>query len=213
MTVCPACGAANDGGRFCRQCGGALAPPDASVDDPTTVHLPTAPVDVPPPPPLVPEEATPIAPPVATSPPPPPPPPPPAPPAPAPMLGDPHALGPAVARLGNGARRAGRVALGICSALLEDGEVVECLVVGKVNELDGVAVLTDRRVLLHNDRQWAVDQVSMPVDAGLSVQGLAERGVATLTFVRDGVAAPITRVPDVALAQELAQRVRARAAS
>jgi hypothetical protein len=96
--------------------------------------------------------------------------------------------------------------------LLEEGELVESLIVGKVNELDGVAVLTDRRLLLHNDRQWAVDQLSMPLDAGLTVQGLAEGGTATLTFVRENVAVPVSRIGDVNLAQEFAQRVRARAA-
>jgi len=116
-----------------------------------------------------------------------------------------------VARLGNSARKASRVALGITSVLLEEGELVECLVAGKVNELDGVAVLTDRRLLLHNDRQWAVDQLSLPVDAALGVQGLADGGTATLTFTREAIAVPVSRIADVPLAQELAQRVRARA--
>jgi hypothetical protein len=133
--------------------------------------------------------------------------------APVALPGDPHALGPAVGRLGNGAKKAGRTALGITSVLLEEGELVECVVVGKVNELDGVAVLTDRRLLLHNDRQWAIDQLSMPLDAGVQVQGLAEGSTATLTFVREGIAVPVSKIGDVALAQELAQRVRARAAA
>ena len=132
---------------------------------------------------------------------------------PVPLPGDPHAMGPAVARLGSGAKKAGKVALGMTSVLLQEGELVECLIVGKVNELDGVAVLTDRRLLVHNDRQWAVDQMSMPLDAGLTVQGVAEGGTATLTFVREGIGVPVSKVGDVALAQELAARVRTRAAA
>lgn len=165
-------------------------------------------------PPVVPSPAPtpPPAPAVPTSPPAPAAPAPTPPAAPAPLPGDPHALGPAVARLGNGAKKAGRTALGITSVLLEQGELVECLVVGKVNELDGVAVLTDRRLLLHNDRQWAVDQLSMPLDTALQVQGLAEGNTATLTFVRENIGVPVARIADVPLAQELAQRVRARAA-
>jgi hypothetical protein len=122
-------------------------------------------------------------------------------------------MGPAVARVGNAAKKAGKVALGITSALLQEGELVESLIVGKVNELDGVAVLTDRRLLVHNDRQWQIDQLSMPLDAALTVQGIAEGGTATLTFVREGIGVPVAKVGDVALAQEFAARVRTRVAT
>jgi hypothetical protein len=67
-------------------------------------------------------------------------------------------------------------------------------------------------VLIHNDRQWAVDQVSFPVDAALTVQGLADGGTATVTFTRENIAVPVSRIADVNLAQELAQRIRTRVA-
>lgn len=131
-------------------------------------------------------------------------------PAPVVAMTDPHELGMAVARLSNSARKAGRAALAVASVLLEAGELVECVVQGKVNDLDGVAVLTDRRILVLNDRQWQPDQISFAYDAALGVQGIAEGGSATLTLQRDGVMARIVRIGDVPLAQEAAQRIRAR---
>ena len=132
---------------------------------------------------------------------------------PMPTAVDPHGIGMAVARLGNSAKKAGKVSLGIASVLLEPGELVECIIAGKVNDLDGLGVLTDRRLLILNDRQFQPDTLSFVVDAQLYVQGIAEGTTATLTFQREGQVAQVARVADVTLAQELAQRVRARAAA
>jgi hypothetical protein len=134
-------------------------------------------------------------------------------PPPQPLPQDPHAIGVPAGRLGNASKRSGRTALGLASVLLEPGEVVECLVVGQVNELDGVCLLTDRRVYILNDRTWLPDQVSFPLDASLYVQGEAAGKAANLTFHRAGVVVPVTKIGDVALAQELAQRIRARVAA
>jgi hypothetical protein len=123
---------------------------------------------------------------------------------------DPHAIGQAAGRLGNSAKKAGRTALGLASVLLEEGEVVECVVVGQVNAVDGACLLTNRRVLVLNDRAWLPDQVSFPVDAALYVQGEAAGKAASLTFHRQGVVVQVGRIGDVALAQEFAQRVRGR---
>jgi hypothetical protein len=121
-------------------------------------------------------------------------------------------MGGAAGRLGNAAKRSGRTALGLAAVLLQEGELVECVVVGQVNGLDGACLLTDRRVFILNDRVWLPDQISFPLDPALTVQGEAAGKTATLTFSREGVIAQVAKIGDVALAQELAQRVRARAA-
>ena len=125
---------------------------------------------------------------------------------------DPHGLGLAASRLSKGHAKAAKTALGIASVLLEDGEVVECVVGGKVNELDGLVCLTNRRLLVMNDRLWLPDQLSLPVDAAMTVRGEAAGTTATITIQREAHAAVLTKVSDVQLAQELAQRIRGRAA-
>ena len=149
-----------------------------------------------------------MAPPIPTA----PPMPPPVPAAPQPLPQDPHAVGQAAVRLGNAARKSGRTALGLASVMLQDGELVQGLVVGQVNELDGACLLTDRRVFILNDRAWVPDQISFPLDGSLYVHGEAAGKAAALTFHREGVVVQVGRIVDVALAQELAQRIRARAA-
>jgi hypothetical protein len=124
---------------------------------------------------------------------------------------DPNGLGAAASRLSRGSAKNARTALGLASVLLEDGEVVECVVAGKVNELDGLVCLTNRRLFVLNDRQWVPDQLSLPVDAAMSVRGEVAGSAASITIQREAHAAVITRIGDLPLAQELAQRIRARA--
>lgn len=136
----------------------------------------------------------------------------PAPPPPAPTVDDPHALAPAVARLTNSARKSARVALAIVSATLDDGEVVVFLVAGEVDGLPGIAVLTTNRLVLVNERQWRPDRIEFALDSSLTVRGEAAGADATLTIEHAGRTAVIAKIGDVPLAQEMAQRIRARAA-
>ena len=197
--ACSACGATiSEGVRFCTSCG---APQEAAVPPP------------PPPPPSAASSA-----PSASAPPPPAAPAPPLPPPPAaaptiPTSVDPHAFGPAAARLANSARKSARVALAIASSLLDEGELVECVVTGHVLEHDGVAVLTNRRVLVVNDREWKPEVLSFRIDSSLTVRGEAAGSEATLTVQREAQLAVIARIADVPLAQDMAQRLRGRAAA
>lgn len=129
-----------------------------------------------------------------------------------PAPSDPHAIGMALGRLSNAAKKSSKVTLGILSVVLEPGELVECLVAGKVHDLDGLLVLTNSRLLVLNDRPFEPDLLSIPVDAALTVRGEAAGNTATLTVQREQVYAQLTRAADVQLAQELAQRIRGRAA-
>jgi hypothetical protein len=135
--------------------------------------------------------------------------PPPLPPPPVPGPGDPHALGAAAGRLSGGARKAGRVALAVAATALDADEAVLTVVQGRVREIPGVAVVTPRRVLLANEREWAPEVISLPVTATLTVQGWQDEKVAALVFTDGETSETIDRIGDRPLAMELAQRIRA----
>jgi hypothetical protein len=123
---------------------------------------------------------------------------------------DPNGLGAAIGRLGSGARKTSKVAVAIAGALLDDGEVVEAAVAGRVEGNGAVLVLTDRRLLLVDDRQWRPLVERLVVDAGLQVQGWQDDRTASLTLLTEGRQLVIDQIPDRPIAVELAQRIRYR---
>jgi len=125
---------------------------------------------------------------------------------------DPFGLGPATERLSPGSLRAGRVALAILSALLERDEQVEILVQGRYQHQAGVAVLTDRRLLLVNDHEWLPDIREISITPDLVVQGWKDDREASLVFVTEGQSCTLSMILDLELAKEFADRVRRRVA-
>ena len=125
---------------------------------------------------------------------------------------DPHQLGLAVGRLGSAAKRQGKVAFVVASALLQDGEIVEALVQGHYEGQPGVAVLTQHRVLLVNEAEWKAGTASVDIEPSLTVQGWQDDKVASLIFESAGRQVTIDAIDDRALAQEIAGRVRAKVA-
>jgi hypothetical protein len=125
---------------------------------------------------------------------------------------DPHRLGYAVSQLGMFSKRAGRICFGIVGALLEDGEVVEVLVQGRMGGEDAVAVATDRRVLFVNDREWKPEVQSLPYRRGMVVKGWQDDRTASLVFELEGRITSIEQIGDRELAQRVATVVRARVA-
>ena len=123
---------------------------------------------------------------------------------------DPHRLGQAVGLLGLFSKRAGRVCFGIVGALLDDGELVDVLVQGRLGGEDAVAVVTDRRVLFVNDREWKPDVTSLPYLPGLVVKGWQDDRTASLVFEFEGRSTTIEQIGDRDLAQRVATVVRAR---
>jgi hypothetical protein len=121
---------------------------------------------------------------------------------------DPHGLGMAAARLGGGARRAGKVALAVLATNLQDGDVVAVVVQGRLRGEPAVAALVEDRVVVVNDRQWKPDVVTFPVDADLVVQGWQDDRTAALTFVSGDRHDVLERIGDRGLAVEMAQRIR-----
>jgi hypothetical protein len=123
---------------------------------------------------------------------------------------DPGGIEEAAARLSAGARRNANAALAVVAALLEDGERAEAVVQGEYQHRPGVAVLTDRRLIIANDRRWAPDVRSLEFDQRLVVHGWQDDRRATLVFVVDHAGMVLSSISDRPLARDLAGRVRTR---
>jgi hypothetical protein len=124
---------------------------------------------------------------------------------------DPHGLGPAIDRCGFQSKRSGKIVFGIASALLREGEVVECLVRGNYLGRAGVGVLTNARLLVVNDNEWKPDSAELGFEAGLTVQGWQDDRSAALVFTHPaGWQVVIDKISEREVAQEMAQRVRAK---
>lgn len=114
-------------------------------------------------------------------------------------------------RLGFMAKRSARVAAGIASVLMEEGETTEQLIHGKFLGEDAVAVVCGDRVLVVNDREWKPDIRSISLSASLTVQGMGDDKSASLTISGDDEPVEITGI-DPAQAREFAHRIRTRVA-
>jgi hypothetical protein len=135
------------------------------------------------------------------------------PPAPAPVPAgpaDPNALGVAAGRLGGSSRKHARIALAVAGAVLEADEVVEAVVAGRLDGNVAVVVLTDRALVLADERQWRPVVERFALDAGLQVQGWQDDRTASLTLLHGGRQLVVDRIADRPLAVEMAQRIRAR---
>ena len=127
---------------------------------------------------------------------------------PGPVVVDPHGLGMAAARLGGGARRAGKVALAVLATSLDEGDVVAVVVQGRFRGEAAVVALVDGKVVMANDRQWKPDVVTLAVAGDLVVHGWQDDRTATLTFAAGDRHEVVERIGDRGLAIEMAQRIR-----
>jgi hypothetical protein len=127
-----------------------------------------------------------------------------------PGVHDPAGVDAAMSRLSAGARRSALAPMAIVAALLEVDEVAEAVVEGEYQHRPAVAVLTDRRVIVANDRRWAPDVRTFGFTPHLLVHGWQDDRRATLVFALDGVGVVLEAISDRPLARDLAQRVRAR---
>ncbi|MEY2452670.1 MAG: hypothetical protein QOD92_2244 [Acidimicrobiaceae bacterium] len=128
------------------------------------------------------------------------------------MVNDPSGLGAALARLGSGGRKGAKAAANAAALLLHEGEIVECAVQGQLYGSNAVVLLTNGRLLIVNDREFRPDVIEIVVDASVTVQGWADDRAAAVLVQRNEVSAQVERIADKPLAQELAQRIRMRAA-
>jgi hypothetical protein len=123
---------------------------------------------------------------------------------------DPNGLGTAASRVGNTPRKHARVAFAVAGAVLEPDEVVESVVVGKLDANVAVLVLTDRALVLADERQWRPVVERFALDSALQVQGWQDDKTASLTLINQGRQIVVDKIADRPLAVEMAQRIRAR---
>ncbi len=114
----------------------------------------------------------------------------------------------AIGRLSGRAQRSATVAATVAAAVLGVDERVVVAVQGRLRGRDGVALLTDRRVLLVNDEPLEPVVRSMPLRASMVVQGWQDDRVAALVVTDRDVTETIDRIVDRPLAVELARRLR-----
>lgn len=123
---------------------------------------------------------------------------------------EPTGLGAAYARLSSTVRKNTKVAVAVAGSLLQDGEVVEAVIGGKLEGNGAVLVLTDRGLLLADDRQWRPSTERIAVDDQLQVQGWQDDRTASLTLLFGGRQLVVDQITDRPLAVEMAQRIRYR---
>jgi hypothetical protein len=123
---------------------------------------------------------------------------------------DPHRIGTAIGGIGMFSRRAGKVAFAVIATVLDDNETVEVLVQGRFRGEDGAAVLTNRRLVLANDREWKPDIEVVQLSPGLTVQGWQDDRSAALAFNRGDASTVIDQIGEKDSAQRMAAAVRAR---
>ena len=124
---------------------------------------------------------------------------------------DPNGLGAAAGRIDKGPLKKARTAFAVAGAILKDGEQVEAVVPGQLEGNPAVLVLTDKHVIVVDDRPWKPVVERLDVDGSLQVQGMQDNRTATLTVLGGGKQFVIDQIQSKDLAVEMAQRIRYRA--
>ena len=123
-------------------------------------------------------------------------------------VADPHGLEAAVARIHPVDQERSAVAIAVCGALLEEDEQVVGVVTGQMLGRPAAVAVTDRRVIIANDRRWQPLVDIYKIDSKLIVRGRHDRQVAALSFADVARLSMIDGITDVELAIELADRIR-----
>jgi hypothetical protein len=123
---------------------------------------------------------------------------------------DPHGFAEALGRIGIMSRRGSKPSVAVVAAILNDGETVHELVIGRVYAHPGIAVLTNQRLLLANEREYKPDLVEIAVAPPLTVSGMQDDRAASLVFGAGDFSVVIDSIRDKELAQQMASTVRQR---
>jgi hypothetical protein len=122
---------------------------------------------------------------------------------------DPNALGVAAARLGNKPRKEARTAFAVAGAVLGGSEQVEALAAGRYQGNPALLLLTDKGLLLVDDRSWRPVVERIDITSELQVQGMQDKH-ATLTVITGSTQYVVDSIVDGPIAVDLAQRIRYR---
>ncbi len=127
-------------------------------------------------------------------------------------VSDPSGLGAAYNQMGMFTKRSSRIAVGVLGVVLDAGEMIEVLVAGRYRGNDGVVALTDRRLVVVNDREWRPDVEELVIVPGTTIQGWQDdRSAAVVIQAPSGATITIDQINEREHAQRLAAAIRARA--
>ena len=121
---------------------------------------------------------------------------------------DPHGFTEFARGLSNTTQKRAKAAVVAAAMVLESGEVVRDFVCGQYLGHDGVAVLTDRRLILANNRTFSPEVQTVPASDVTAVKGWVEGKRATLRITANDVEAVLGDIAEVDRAQEFAQALR-----
>ena len=115
-----------------------------------------------------------------------------------------------MARLDAQSRRGARTVALLVASVLGPGERVESVVSGRFLGASALVAVTDRRMLVVNDREWEPDIVPVGLEPGLEVEGRQDEHRAALVFRRGAAELVVDEIADTEAAREVAIMVRAR---
>ena len=121
---------------------------------------------------------------------------------------DPFNFEPAATEIPTATQKRAKAAVVAAAMSLEHGEQVRAMVCGEYLAHDGVAVLTDRRVVFANARTFAPDVHAAALNTLTEVKGWAEKGRATLRIASATTSFVIGDIKEVDAAQGFAAAVR-----
>jgi hypothetical protein len=124
------------------------------------------------------------------------------------VAADQHGFAEAVSRLRPEDQQRVRVPLSVCGALLEQGERVIGVVTGQMLGRPAAVAVTQRRVLVVNDRRWQPIVDIYRIGDDLQVRGRHDGHVAALSFADDGHLSMVDGITEVELAVTLAETIR-----
>lgn len=93
---------------------------------------------------------------------------------------------------------------------LVDGETVRYAVGGRFRAKDGVVMLTNRRLIVANDREWDPEVVVIDDLDAVQIEHWVERRAAILRITADGKAHVVDRINDLEVVETLVESVQNR---
>jgi len=127
-----------------------------------------------------------------------------------PLHDDAHGMAGAVRRLRGESRIAGSVPFAVTGALLEPGEIVEGVLIGRTLGMVTAFVVTRQRVLVVSERGYTPDVEHFELSPRLQLVGRHANGLASITVIDGTQVATVDQIPDVDLAIEIVETLRAR---
>lgn len=121
---------------------------------------------------------------------------------------DPHGFSPLVAHLDPAVLAPRHGALLVAAAAMDSGEHAYGLLAGRYLGHEGVALLTDRRLLAVNARRWSPNLAALPLTPGLTSETWSVEGMLVLRFSCGSTSIVIDGITDGEGSRRFAAAVR-----